>query len=489
MSNSTHIGSVYNAISNGLWSQAMRSIQQNPTEASQWIVRDTYNDQTQKEEECRVLPIHTACALNPPLNLVKELLGAYPEGPSFTDNQGLYPLHYACGNFASAEVVELVRYAFPEAIKLTDPNGMLPLHHMTLWGISSPKSLDAILTHCDDQVYHTKDVDGNTPLDLAYMSEENEHVEYIISQLEARYTENITSEESEDSEKKCGEKNIEVPQDVIVKNMSQESISSSKSSVGDNKNNQKYNKRSTSQLTFNEGILIDESKINNLQSELSMMAAMCAEYKKEQEKDSKLINIMKKELKSFKTKLAIAEKENAMINTYRSQNKSLESSLANFKNELQEYKKKWELLNKEQDMLESYKEQNRLLETTVRGLKEKLSQIHEKSTSLEEQNGRMCSRVTTFANLTRFMYNSMKSVMEQDEAFNDIKGTIRTLDNSNGKGDNAFNCVTPILCPPVHEPHLTRCPTESTNYESLMDDLILDDDAEANKRDFIYADV
>jgi len=193
--NNTASSAFYNFISTECWTAAIRNLKRNPKLASEWIYKTGINDQTGKKEEYRVLPIHTACALNPSFTFIKALLDAYPEGASFADNQGLYPLHYACGNFASADVIESLCTSYPEAIKLADPNGMLPLHHMTLWGVSSEKSLDILIRHCDKKVYLTKDIDGSTPLDLAFVSEENEFEDYIIEKLEVMYDDGISVEE------------------------------------------------------------------------------------------------------------------------------------------------------------------------------------------------------------------------------------------------------------------------------------------------------
>jgi len=201
----------YNFISTECWTAAIRNLKRNPKLASEWIYKTGTNDQTGKEEEYRVLPIHTACALNPSFTFVKALLDAYPEGASFADNQGLYPLHYACGNFASADVIESLCDSYPEAIKLADPNGMLPLHHMTLWGISSEKSLDIIMRHCNKEVYLTKDVDGSTPLDLAFVSEENKYEDYIIEKLEFMYDDSTcVGEKVDDNENILKDKKINI---------------------------------------------------------------------------------------------------------------------------------------------------------------------------------------------------------------------------------------------------------------------------------------
>jgi len=380
-------GIVYNHISSGSWALAISALKQYPEKASEWIVRNTFNEQTNEEEECRVLPLHTACALNPPIDLIQSLLHFYPEGASFPDNQGLYPLHYACGNLASAEVIEHILYAFPKAIKLADPHAMLPLHHMALWGISSPKALDVVLMHCDDEVYLHKDMDSSTPLDLAFVSEENDHVDYIIAELEARYP-NESVQDNESMEM------ADVLQDTTVSNTSQ-----------DSENNSLYDKRFSN------------------------------------DEDPELVMRMEMEIKSLKKKLEISDKENKMLNTYRTQNKSLESSLSKVKKELDEYKQKYELFQNEKDVLDSYKTKSQSLDSEIKSLNEELLRFTRKSERLEHQNDKINARVTKFTHLIQLMYNSMKPVLETDEGFLEVRENLPDLTKSVSKD------ATPLTIP------------------------------------------
>eukprot|EP00985_Skeletonema_marinoi_P005833 scaffold2536_cov66-Skeletonema_marinoi.AAC.1 len=90
---------LYEAIGNSEWDKATSLI--NSHDAATWVVRYERDAQGNKLAPARIqwrfLPIHSACALNPPASFVRKLLNAYQDGPRTLDDQGLLPLHYACG--------------------------------------------------------------------------------------------------------------------------------------------------------------------------------------------------------------------------------------------------------------------------------------------------------------------------------------------------------------------------------------------------------
>ncbi|VEU41867.1 unnamed protein product [Pseudo-nitzschia multistriata] len=159
-----NITDLYNAITESNWEEAMRAVKKNPDEAKTWVVRKHEDDPT--KNMWRFLPIHSACARQPPAGLIKALLAAYPTGARSVDDQGMYALHYAAGNQASREVIRALLMAFPDAAKLTDPRGMLPIHYIACWGPSSISVVDMILV-ANRNISDCKDEDGNTPSDLA----------------------------------------------------------------------------------------------------------------------------------------------------------------------------------------------------------------------------------------------------------------------------------------------------------------------------------
>mmetsp|Transcript_15846 Transcript_15846/g.36520 ORF Transcript_15846/g.36520 Transcript_15846/m.36520 type:complete len:406 (-) Transcript_15846:165-1382(-) len=159
-----NITDLYKAITESDWDEAIRAVKKNPDEAKTWVVRKHEDDPT--KNMWRFLPIHSACARQPPASVIKALLAAYPSGARSVDDQGMYALHYAAGNQASREVIRALLMAFPDAAKLTDPRGMLPIHYIACWGPSSISVVDMILV-ANRNISDCKDEDGNTPSDLA----------------------------------------------------------------------------------------------------------------------------------------------------------------------------------------------------------------------------------------------------------------------------------------------------------------------------------
>jgi len=110
-----------------------------PNEAHHW---ETV--QFDGQHETRLLPLHQACALNPPLNAIKALLKAYPDASLQYD---VYfhrvPLHIATCRGASAEVIQSLLHATNDASEIAkqrDSLGRVPLHY----AVFSHDSFDTI---------------------------------------------------------------------------------------------------------------------------------------------------------------------------------------------------------------------------------------------------------------------------------------------------------------------------------------------------------
>ena len=78
---------LYEYISTSQWDGAFQALQANSHEARTWVVR--YKEDNSKGVMWRFLPIHSACARDPPYSLIRSLLQAYPEAAGSCDDQGM----------------------------------------------------------------------------------------------------------------------------------------------------------------------------------------------------------------------------------------------------------------------------------------------------------------------------------------------------------------------------------------------------------------
>jgi len=170
---------LYEAITDENWTAAIEAVRAKPAEARTWVVRHHPDGSIM----WRFLPLHSACARQPPAGLVSALLSAYRPAASICDDQGLYPLHYAAGNQASSAVIKSLILNYPDATSKADPTGMLPLHYLAKWGPSDKLCLDVLLlTHQKAALHKTED--GETPLELALDGEYEEDLkEAVITTL------------------------------------------------------------------------------------------------------------------------------------------------------------------------------------------------------------------------------------------------------------------------------------------------------------------
>lgn len=175
---------LYQAITDQNWTLAASISVSDPIQAAIWVVRHYHEDDDDNEQRnttasknpeeddeaeimWRFLPLHSACARQPPASTIAALLRAYSDAAKCVDDQGMYALHYACGNQADADVIALLINSFPRAAAIPDPRGMLPLHYAACWGPSTVPSVLEALLNANPRAANTRDNDGNTPLDLA----------------------------------------------------------------------------------------------------------------------------------------------------------------------------------------------------------------------------------------------------------------------------------------------------------------------------------
>lgn len=200
---------LYRAITDQDWKRTVSICRADPIQAATWVVRH-YNDgndenfsasikSPEQEQEImwRFLPLHSACARQPPGDTVVALLNAYPDAAKCVDDQGMYALHYACGNQAEESVIKRLLIAYAKAAAIPDPRGMLPLHYMACWGPSPSSNSEGVLREliqAHPLALTIRDFDGNTPLDLAI--DGDYPGKKVVADVFRKYASHLSSETS-----------------------------------------------------------------------------------------------------------------------------------------------------------------------------------------------------------------------------------------------------------------------------------------------------
>lgn len=104
---------LYQAISTSQWDFALETLKRNPHEARTWVVR--YKEDDTKGIMWRFLPIHSACARQPPKPVIESLIQAYAKGAESCDDQGMVRFsifqYLACSSKINWKSLEIQKYS------------------------------------------------------------------------------------------------------------------------------------------------------------------------------------------------------------------------------------------------------------------------------------------------------------------------------------------------------------------------------------------
>lgn len=101
------------------------------------IIYDLYPDAIRVPNQRGRLPIHEACSLSAPEEVIAFLCDRYPQGASVSDNCGLVPFHYALrvgGRKVSAATLRRLLELYPEAFDKKDSTGRWPVRRALMDG-------------------------------------------------------------------------------------------------------------------------------------------------------------------------------------------------------------------------------------------------------------------------------------------------------------------------------------------------------------------
>jgi len=201
------------------WQSAITEIDCHPHDCQIWSSHAGFFD---GDHESRVLPIHVACSLHAPLEVVRAIVNAYPgcltvressfkrlpihvacmfaapedvieylarehvAGTLAEDVMGRLPLHYACSNGLPMAVVETFLSVNPASTLYADFNGWLPLHVAVHFGAST-KVVRVIVRVCPAAVT-IETMKSTTALSLAEKVGTNNRDEVIAVLRDATVT-------------------------------------------------------------------------------------------------------------------------------------------------------------------------------------------------------------------------------------------------------------------------------------------------------------
>jgi hypothetical protein len=181
------------------WQSAIAEIECHPHETKVWSSRPGFFD---GDHESSVLPIHVACSVHAPLNVIKAIVEAHPEcvqaiesafkrlpihvacqfaaradvihylveqymaGTMEADILGRLPIHYACSNGAPLDVVRVLLNVNTSSTLYADLNGWIPLHVAVHFGAET-EVVKEILDVSPPAIVNMRTKKGNTAMCLA----------------------------------------------------------------------------------------------------------------------------------------------------------------------------------------------------------------------------------------------------------------------------------------------------------------------------------
>lgn len=145
------------------WQSAIFEIDCHPNETRVWTYQPGFFD---GQHESHVLPIHIACSLHAPLDVIRSIVEEYPGCLSVKEStfQRL-PLHVACQFSASADVIEFLAREYAAGTSEPDVLGRLPIHYACSNG--APLDVVRALLRVNPSSTVGADINGWLPLHVA----------------------------------------------------------------------------------------------------------------------------------------------------------------------------------------------------------------------------------------------------------------------------------------------------------------------------------
>ncbi|KAL7470137.1 hypothetical protein ACHAXS_010364 [Conticribra weissflogii] len=189
------------------WVSAITEIECHPNETKLWTTHPGFFD---GDHESHVLPIHVACSLHAPLEVIRAIVRAHPQCVSLAESSfKRLPLHIACQFAARIEVIEYLARQHAAGTMEADLLGRLPLHYACSNGAPSDVVNALIEVNSSSVLY--ADYNGWIPLHVAvHFGAETEVVKTLVDQMPPMSAETMTT--------KKGSTALKLAQKVRTKN-------------------------------------------------------------------------------------------------------------------------------------------------------------------------------------------------------------------------------------------------------------------------------
>ena len=126
------------------WGEAISRCKKYPKEAAIWMSDESYQYDR--------LPLHKACDSKAPLELVKVLVDAYPDGVQAKEKHDMLPIHISVHRKADIDILRYLIKIYPMSLWVRDSFGLLPLHIACTEG-SPLASIELLLMNAPDSMY------------------------------------------------------------------------------------------------------------------------------------------------------------------------------------------------------------------------------------------------------------------------------------------------------------------------------------------------
>jgi len=146
-------------------------------EAGTWVVEQNQDGSAR----WRLLPLHQACEMQPPVEAIQALLMAYPPAVTMRDSGGDLPLHLACRERASRDVIDALLQSDPDTSRVSDDEGRLPIHLACRQGAGLDIVQRLLVTHHRG----SKEIDSYGLLPLHWACAQNASVPVVEALLRA----------------------------------------------------------------------------------------------------------------------------------------------------------------------------------------------------------------------------------------------------------------------------------------------------------------